>query len=302
MRGKEEDERHEEGMEGMWGDGGTEKGRGRGRESEPVEEIAEGVDEEGVERREGDEEVGELVELPVVEETDVPVDGLDVRIDERKGVVAPSGGRGGRAELTVGLVVVGEKREGNSSRRHTGSHWIVAEGSPDHKSCEKDAVGPEHCCEHKIQRRPLPLSSCTTQHPPVRQPAEQWLCIPRRCVLRRRAQRHQRQRRPEASCLDANVLLGQRQQRPRCVPGQDTVHDVDRQRGQILDHQWCTRQKCKFVFPAVPVGGNVGKVHNIPALPDAAPRRIKRSHHGIGGSAQQRVEYVGCEGECHERV
>ena len=30
MKGKEEDERHEEGMEGMWGDGGMEKGRGEG--------------------------------------------------------------------------------------------------------------------------------------------------------------------------------------------------------------------------------------------------------------------------------
>ena len=36
-------------MEGIWGDGGMEKGRGRERESEPVEEIVEGVDEEGVE-------------------------------------------------------------------------------------------------------------------------------------------------------------------------------------------------------------------------------------------------------------
>jgi len=31
VRGKEEDERHEEGMEGMRGDGGTKKGRGRER-------------------------------------------------------------------------------------------------------------------------------------------------------------------------------------------------------------------------------------------------------------------------------
>jgi len=141
--------------------------------------------------------------------------------------VAPSRGRGGRAELTVGLVVVGKKGESNRSRHHTGSQWIVAEASPDYKSCEKDAVGPQHYCECKAQRRSLPLSSHTLQHSPVRQPAEQRLQLPRRYVLHRRAQEHQRQRRPEAPYLNANELLGQRQQCPRCVPGQDTVHDVD---------------------------------------------------------------------------
>ena len=300
MRGKEEDERHEEGVEGMWGDGGAEKGGGGEREGEPVEEIAPGIDGDGVERREGDEEVGELGELPVVEEADVPVDGLDVGIDERQGAVAPGRGGRGPAEVVVGPVVVGDEGEDDERRRHTGLHPVAAKAAPDDEARKKHAVRPQQRRRREAQRRPLPLSSRTTQHSPVRQPAEQRLAVPRRYVLRRRAQRKQRQRRPQAAHLDPDMRPGQRQQRPRCVPGQDAVHDVDRQRRQILDQQRCARQKGILVFPAVAVGCDVGKVHNIPALPDATPRRVERGEHGVGGSAQQRVERVRCEGECHE--
>jgi hypothetical protein len=47
-----------------------------------MEEVGEGVREQGKEKRKSDEKVGKLGEGPVLEETDVPVDGLDVAIDD----------------------------------------------------------------------------------------------------------------------------------------------------------------------------------------------------------------------------
>jgi len=200
MRGKEEEESHEEGVEGVWYDGRMEKGGGREGECREMEEIAEGVDQDGVEGRQGDEQVRQLLEPPVMEETDIPVDSLDIGIDERQRTVAPDcGRRRRRTESSVGGVVVDDKWQGDGGRGEQGQGWSTTECSPYNKSSQKQAVGPQGCCQREPQRRARPLTTSTTQQTPVRQPAEQGFSRARRYVLRRCAQRYQRQRRRKSS-------------------------------------------------------------------------------------------------------
>lgn len=51
-----------------------------------MENVTEGIGEQGKERREGNEEVWELSDGPVSERADIPVDRLDVVVDEGDGI------------------------------------------------------------------------------------------------------------------------------------------------------------------------------------------------------------------------
>jgi hypothetical protein len=80
--GKEKNGGHEESMDGMGSYGRGEERIWMGCCREEMVEVGERVGEQGKEKREGDEEVGKLREGPVSEETNIPVDRLDVGIDE----------------------------------------------------------------------------------------------------------------------------------------------------------------------------------------------------------------------------
>lgn len=115
VRGKEEEGGHEESMDGVGSYGRVEEGVGRWGRGEEIEEVDQRVGEQGDEKRKSEEKVGKLREGPVFEETDIPVDGLDVAVDKGDGIRAPGGGRGGATEGEIGGKVVGEKWRENEN-------------------------------------------------------------------------------------------------------------------------------------------------------------------------------------------